>query len=211
MPRKYTPRGAPITFQCEYCGRSFDLLPSRVRRRRGRFCSSRCASVRPLEQRFWAKVKKSDDPLDCWVWTGGKDSHGYGVIRVGDSSDRSHRVSWVMHRGPIPDGFWVLHRCDNPPCIRPDHLFLGTVSDNNRDRHQKGRSRGGKLHGTAVGHAKLTEESVFEARVRYAMGGMTCAQLGEEYGVCGTVMAKAVNGKTWAHVPFPKGDSRAAR
>lgn len=85
----------------------------------------------------------SETDTGCWEYTGALDSKGYGAIGTGGRgvSDRTHRVSWRLHRGPIPPGMFVCHSCDNPPCCNPDHLFLGTIQDNNADREQKGRNR----------------------------------------------------------------------
>jgi hypothetical protein len=93
-----------------------------------------------LEVRFWAKVDKSGD---CWEWTGTRTRQGYGGFRVGDRTVKAHRFAWsvIASRGAIPAGLVVMHLCDNPPCVRPEHLRLGTVADNNRDREAKrGRS-----------------------------------------------------------------------
>lgn len=93
-----------------------------------------------LAERFWAKVRKSKG---CWEWTGAKQHNGYGFIHTGGHVIRrplrAHRASWELHYGPIPAGLWVLHRCDNPSCVRPDHLFLGSRSDNMKDCAAKGR------------------------------------------------------------------------
>ena len=88
------------------------------------------------EERFWAKVEKTDW---CWIWTGARSQFGYGNLTTNGKQENAHRVSWEIHFGPIPDGMRVLHACDNPPCVRPFHLFLGTQKDNNRDRETKGR------------------------------------------------------------------------
>src|SRR3990167_5547725 len=91
-----------------------------------------------LEFRFWKKVEKTSN---CWRWTGGKNNMGYGRIRKGFQASHllAHRVSWDIHNGSIPSGMLVLHKCDNPECTNPKHLFLGTFSDNSRDMYLKGR------------------------------------------------------------------------
>jgi hypothetical protein len=116
------------------------------------------ARITPLE-RFMAKV--SPEPTSgCWLWTGALGMDGYG-IRVhlhGEERKprRAHRASWEIFRGPIPDGLWVLHRCDNPPCVNPDHLFLGTQTDNIRDAVRKGRRN---MHLPAAAVAAALKES----------------------------------------------------
>jgi len=90
-----------------------------------------------LSKRFWDKVDKSGD---CWLWTASDDGkRGYGKISVGNKMHYAHRLAYEAHVGPIPKGLCVLHKCDTPKCVNPDHLFLGTIADNNRDRDQKGR------------------------------------------------------------------------
>lgn len=104
----------------------------------------------PLESRFWAKVQRT---RGCWRWLGAKHPTGYGVIgagRRGDGLVLAHRLSWMIHRGEIPEGMCVCHHCDNPPCTNPKHLFLGTKADNAQDMVSKGRrpdvSKRGKAH-----------------------------------------------------------------
>ena len=89
------------------------------------------------EERFWVKVVRGPD---CWNWNGGKLVEGYGRFVDRGKYVLAHRVSWEIHNGPIPEGLCVLHRCDNPPCTNPDHLFVGTHGDNARDRAAKGRN-----------------------------------------------------------------------
>lgn len=89
----------------------------------------------PLEERFRSRVDVRG-PDECWEWTAGRMPHGYGAIW-----DTSIGLAWELAHGPIPDGLWVLHRCDNPPCCNPAHLWLGTQADNDNDRKVKGRSR----------------------------------------------------------------------
>ena len=95
--------------------------------------------------RLWSRVDKTGD---CWVWTGATTTAGYGEIRFGGKVVRVHRLVYELTVGPIPEGMGVLHRCDNPPCCRPDHLFLGTQRDNARDMVAKGRKRGGRRAAT---------------------------------------------------------------
>jgi hypothetical protein len=93
-----------------------------------------------LPDRFWARVDSSQ-PDGCWIWKGRRTTRGYGTVNAGLGKNlAAHRASWQIHNGPIPDGLWVLHHCDNPSCVRPDHLFLGTHDDNMRDMALKGRN-----------------------------------------------------------------------
>lgn len=89
-----------------------------------------------LKDRFYGKIKKTKT---CWYWTACVSSFGYGQISVNGKSVGAHRISWEIHNGSILDGLHVLHKCDNPPCVNPDHLFLGTNKDNVEDRYVKGR------------------------------------------------------------------------
>jgi hypothetical protein len=92
----------------------------------------------PIEERFWGKVRKSKD---CWEWIGARCRAGYGSLGLSRSRKRisAHRFSWELHHGPIPESLFVCHHCDNPRCVRPDHLFLGTRTDNTWDAIRKGR------------------------------------------------------------------------
>ena len=94
----------------------------------------------PLEERFWARVGEPDSN-GCWPWLGTKRHTGYGKIRNHYKHEGTHRVSYTLNVGPIPQGLHVLHKCDNPTCVNPDHLFLGTQADNMKDMFKKGRNR----------------------------------------------------------------------
>lgn len=153
-----------------------------------------------IESRYLAKVVKSDG---CWVWPGKKNRQGYGIIRSGSNKygtlkeTRVHRLSWEIHHGAVPEGLCVLHRCDNPECSNPDHLFLGTFGDNNRDRAAKGRTV--PPRGEKCGFAKLNAKKAAAIRALSAMG-ISKRWLGMAYGVTADAVAQIRSRKTWAHV-----------
>lgn len=110
----------------------------------------------PAEIRFWMRVDKSDE---CWIWTAGRGDHGYGGLKNDEGrSVSAHRFSYELHHGPIPEGMVVCHRCDNPPCVRPDHLFLGSPADNVQDMFQKGRAVSGWAIRTHCSNGHLYDE-----------------------------------------------------
>lgn len=162
-----------------------------------------------LNERFWSKVDRSA-PGGCWVWTANKNNMGYGLFRPGGTAPKrlAHRLSYAAAKGTIPEGMCVLHRCDNPACVRPAHLFLGTKADNARDMDAKGRRRvslhpenlGPPKRGAAHHAAKLTEERVREIRRRRA-GGDAIRALAREYGVDRATIQAVVKRESWRHVP----------
>lgn len=95
----------------------------------------------PLVERFWSRVAVRGEE-ECWNWLGCIDSCGYGHIKVGRHSVRTHRIVWSLAHGAIPVGMCVLHHCDNPPCVNPKHLYVGTKADNGRDKAVRGRGKG---------------------------------------------------------------------
>lgn len=146
-----------------------------------------------IQEKFWEKVTKSDG---CWIWNAGKDHDDYGLFRLG-KEQRAHRVSWILAFGPIPKGKWVLHECDNPPCVRPSHLFLGNAALNNADKILKGRANAPV--GERASFAKLTTQQVLEIRARHA-AGETQRVIAKDFNVGFKAINKIVLRQRWAHV-----------
>lgn len=138
---------------------------------------------------------KLDKETRCWEWLGRKDKDGYGIMSVGDYPTRVHRIMYEQIKGDIKEDFLVCHKCDNPGCINPAHLFLGTIQDNNNDRDTKGRTPKGEDSMSSV----LTENDVLEIR-ELLKTGMTNKQIGEKYGVTGWAISRIKCGKTWKHL-----------
>lgn len=138
----------------------------------------RCSDL-TLEARLLAKVVKGRFGSDCWGWRGATYSFGYGCIGTSKGLDGAHRVSWRLYRGEIPEGQCVLHRCDNPKCANPGHLFLGTKRDNAVDRNHKGRGKYPVLRGEASPNAKLTDDDIRAIRA----STLPISHLSATYGV----------------------------
>lgn len=146
-------------------------------------------------ERFWSKVDKSGD---CWVWTGGKTSAGYGEYNVDGRTVYAHRYASEITDGPIPAGISVLHHCDNRPCVRPDHLFRGTHQDNMDDMWRKGRARPRRFEsGADHPNAKLTGEQVVDIR-RRRTAGESRAALAVEFGITPSYVYDLMAGRAWA-------------
>lgn len=158
-----------------------------------------------LRQRFEQKFTKGSDS-ECWIWNAARSDNGYGKIRVSIVDEfgmlkhfgcYAHRVSYELYVAKIEDGKHVLHTCDNPPCVNPSHLFIGTNTDNILDRMNKGRSTLGSRNKMS----KLTEDSVRRIRAMYAAGGMTYQLLADEFGVGAAAILKIIRRQRWKHIP----------
>jgi hypothetical protein len=181
-------------------------------------------------ERFWSKVQKGS-PADCWIWQAGGGRYGHLRYRVGQEilSNSAHRIAWELTHGAIPPDLEVCHNCptgDNPYCVNPAHLWLGTHADNIVDKVSKGRQAKGsthgsrthperlasgnrngmrtkpdtRLHGERNGLAKLTEQSVRDIRARHASGECSIRVLAQAFGVTPDTVYLVVRRKTWQHI-----------
>lgn len=187
-------------------------------------------TARP-DDREWLWSKAEAEPnTGCWLWPG-EGPHGYGRLRrrtLGPGQHYAHRAAWIIHYGPIPSGLWVLHRCDNPPCVNPGHLFLGTADDNNKDRDRKGRTVivRGDQHGSRIkrhlrprgdrngartrpdrvargvrnGMAKLTDDHVRVIRHLLERTTLPLFHVAQLMGVGRTITQDIQAGRKWRHV-----------
>ena len=135
-------------------------------------------------------------PNGCWEWAGCKDGCGYGRINRDGKLVRLHRAAWEKENGDIPEGMCICHHCDNPSCINPSHLFIGTQKDNMRDRARKGRyNNAGEDNNSAI--LKTSDVLVIRERIKK---GDTCYSIGREYGVTGEAILAIKHHRTWKHV-----------
>jgi HNH endonuclease len=188
--------GRLIERVCQQCGVTFGAQASEVRKGWARFCSRACCDVAKVGSKldpdaFWARVIKTEM---CWPRPFDLNADGYGRVSVGHPAHRvlAHRHAFELSFGPIPEGMDVCHRCDNPPCVRPDHLFLGSHADNLADMRAKDRQVRGERHGMV----KMSTELAREAKRRLAAGEPR-RQVADALGLTGSSVAHIANGESW--------------
>lgn len=152
-----------------------------------------------LAERFWSKVDRGFGLDDCWEWTGGRDRRGYGRFGVRDGVAKlAHRVAYELAVGPIPDGLHILHRCDNPACVNPDHLRAGTQIENIAEMDHRGRRVNAQPRGEDHPRAKLTVTDVAVIR-EWAPAGWSYADLAAAFGVSKGLIGRILRGEIWRH------------
>jgi len=180
-----------FVMQCAHCGKSFETPAYRIKEGR-KYCSPACrylAATRTPAEIFARFVRKTTDPDGCWGWAAAVNQRGYGHMTFRESGtikrDTAHRFSYKLHKGPIPDGMFVCHTCDNTSCSNPNHLFLGTPADNSADMKAKGRQA-----------AKLSVEKVMAIRASSSPG----RALAREHRVSKTQIRLIRRGLYWRHI-----------
>lgn len=172
-----------------------------------RYCSRECVWKQrgvPLEQRFWSRVDKNGPVPEhrpelgpCWIWTARRDQQGYGKIWHQGKDAKATVVVWILTYGVSGDG-WKLHHCDNPPCVRPSHLFLGDAASNMADKMAKGRHRAGML-GKRSHRARFSDDDVRAIRCASANGATTYA-IAKQFGIHDGSIRQILSGVTYRYV-----------
>lgn len=204
--------------ECNTCKKEFLILPSQ---RKGKYCSTKC--IRPIHKidkfdcgkarRFWSiateeeKIKRLTHLYEnlitkhdnkCWILNKVPSKNGYVHFNMGRNKYiLAHRLSWIIHRGNIPDNLMILHKCDNPPCTNPDHLFIGTHADNVKDKINKKRHNAS--HGSSHYNAKLNDDMVLKIK-KLIKEGYSQSAIAHKFEVRPSTIQNIADGKTWKHV-----------
>ncbi len=181
-----------VTKVCPHCGSEFTVPRCHAPYRKGCGCVQRMTP----EDRFWSRVDKRTD-LECWHWLGGTRAGGYGYMWFKGRLWRAHRLMWMLVHGAVPEGLLVCHKCDEPSCVNPDHLFAGTHDDNMQDASDKGRMPGGFIRGEAHAGSKLTEATVLAIRDECATSSQRA--VAARYGISQRQVGRIVRRDSWRH------------
>lgn len=149
-----------------------------------------------VQERFWSKVNRDNDD-GCWEWVGGKVRGGYGWFKSDDKHYQAHRFVWMITYGEIPNGMLICHTCDNPSCVNPKHLWLGTDKTNAEDRVRKKRQSRGTTNHPKI---RVSPEQVKEMRKVYSLGNISMRKLASIYGICYSETNAILNHRTWKDV-----------
>ena len=177
-------------FSSDYCSRHYNRL----------------LNNRPLEKKSFHELNPKerldkfvtiDLKSQCWIWTGSKNKKNYGCIHFKGKTRIAHRLAYELYKGQIPKGLLVCHNCDNPSCINPDHLFLGTNQDNSNDKFSKNREK--ILYGQSNGNSKLTTNEVVNIK-RMLISGYTPTEISRKFNVSDGAIFSIRDNNTWRHV-----------
>lgn len=196
--------------KCISCGNEFHRIVTKGRNQPS-FCGRECYDkyhfiwsqateeqiLERLKMHFEKNVIRQDG---CWDWKGYIARNGYAEIARSKnfSIKHAHRISWMIHKGKIPEGLFICHKCDNPKCTNPDHLFIGTHQDNNKDRDEKGRT----IKGEKVASSILNDEQVREIKNLLSLDHST-SEIAKKFAISTTTAKRINNGTLWKHIPWP--------
>lgn len=190
---------------CAFCDKEFIAKRSGVINNSSIFCNRKCFIDFKIATRYYGFYDHIEVTKSCWIWGGSVDKNGYGKFCNG----RSHRFSYFLHFGEFPKDMWVLHTCDNPQCVNPNHLFIGTNQDNVDDRERKNRGAKGLKNGSYTkpetrrigslnGLSKFTEEQIVE--IRNMSPDKSQSQIAKIFNTTQVNIGRIINRKTWKHV-----------
>ena len=155
------------------------------------------APFTPEEARESFMSRYTIDHGGCWIWTGCRAGNGYGALKVNQRQYGAHQYAYLLFRGPLSDGAMVCHHCDNPLCVNPQHLFLGTALDNVRDMFSKGRQ---PIRRGSAACSKLNESQVLEIRDLAGRPGIKTAELAKRFGVKPATIRAVIRKRNWRHI-----------